>query len=477
MKKILFIGSECMPFAATGGLGDVVGSLGAAIKKKNEEADVRVVLPLYSAVDKYWRSQMTTEIIFTVKLGWRNQYCGILSLQHNGVTYYFVDNEYYFKRDNLYGYGDDGERFAFFSMAAVQMLGEMGYYPDVIHANDWQSAASIVYLETMYKEIPGYDSIKTVFTIHNIEYQGKFPMEIMNDVFGIPWKYAGLLEYEGSLNLVKAAVESADAVTTVSPRYAEEIQTDEYGCSLAPIIKNNAHKLSGILNGIDVEVNNPHTDKVIAKKYMWRSISGKKLNKAALQEELGLPVKDVPVFAIISRLVSHKGMDLVRAVAHAMLFRFDCQIIVLGTGEYEYESFFRLLEDTFPEKARALITYNRDLSRKVYAAADYFVMPSKSEPCGLAQMIASSYGTVPVTRETGGLYDSIKNYSVEKGVTTGNGLTFAEYSSNALYAKIEDAMKLYRDQTEFRKLQQKIMKIDFSWGLSAEKYTELYETL
>lgn len=478
MKKILFIGSECMPFAATGGLGDVVGSIGSAIKTiKEDDADIRVVMPLYSAVGQQWREQMTTEIIFTVRLGWRNQYCGILSLCHNGVTYYFVDNEYYFKRDNLYGYGDDNERFAFFSLAAVQMLGEMGYYPDVIHANDWQSAASIVYLETMYKEIPGYENIKTVFTIHNAEYQGVFPMEIMNDVFGIPWKNAGLLEYNGSLNLVKAAIVAADAVTTVSPKYAEEIQTDEYGCGLAPIIKENAHKLSGIINGIDTDFYDPHTDECIAKKYMWRSISGKKQDKTALQKELGLPVSDVPVFAIISRLVFHKGMDLVRAVAHAMLFRFDCQIVVLGTGEYEYESFFRLLEDTFPEKARALITYNRDLSRRVYAGADFFIMPSKSEPCGLAQMIASRYGTVPVTRETGGLYDTIKNYRTEKGVPQGNGLTFAGYSSEELYGKLEEAVNLYGDQVAFRKLQQKIMRIDFSWSRSAEKYIELYDML
>ena len=477
MKKILYVGSECMPFSATGGLGDVMGSLPEAVKAyMGESYDVRVALPLYGNVGENWRNQMKFEGSFTVELGWRKQYCGILSLEKNGVTYYFIDNEFYFKRDGLYGHYDDGERFAFFSRAVVQMMGELSYYPDVLHANDWQSALSVVYLKCLYDHIPEYSKVSSVFTIHNIEYQGKFSMGNMSDLFSLPWKYAELVEFDGAMNLVKAAIECADKVTTVSPRYAEEIKTSEYGCGLSGILANNAHKLSGIVNGIDEALYDPHTDDCLEKKYMWRSISGKKIDKTAIQRELGLPEKDVPVFAMITRLAHHKGLDLVRGVAH-MLLANDVQLIVLGTGEYEFESFLKWLEEAYPEKMRALITYNRSLSRRVYAASDFFLMPSKSEPCGLAQMIASRYGSVPITRATGGLYDTVKDYRNEKGLVSGNGLTFAEYSTKAFMEKLNMAVSIYREQTEMRRLQQRVMKIDFSWNRSAQEYTDIYENL
>ena len=478
MEKILYIGAECMPFAATGGLGDVMGSLPAALKAtKGDDVDVRVVMPLYSAVSDEWRAQMKTEAIFDVTLGWRSVYCGVLSLERDGVTYYFIDNEYYFKRDNLYGHFDDGERYAYFSMATVQMLGHLGYFPDVIHANDWQSALSIVYLRVIFKNSPGYDKIKTVFTIHNIEYQGKYSMEILNSVFGLPWTEAALMEFNGGMNLMKAAIMCADQVTTVSPRYAEEIQTEEYAHGLENILKMNSYKLTGILNGIDYTYNDPHTDKDIVKKYMWRSVKNKSANKTALQKELGLPESDAPMFAIVSRLVSHKGVDLVTAIAYTMMSMNDAQLVVLGTGDEQFENYFRWLESQFPEKVRALITYDRKLSKRIYAAADFFIMPSKSEPCGLSQMIASRYGTVPITRETGGLYDSIKGFWVDKGELKGNGFTFANYSGIELYDRIVAAMNLYNNADMMRKFRQKIMQIDFSWKVSAEAYVELYNNI
>ncbi|MBQ7836596.1 MAG: glycogen synthase GlgA [Clostridia bacterium] len=478
MKKILYVSSECMPFAATGGLGDVIGSLPEAVREyMGDGSDIRVVLPLYENVSSQWRSQMKEEAVFTVRLGWRNQYCGVLSLEKNGVTYYFVDNEYYFKRAELYGHWDDGERFAFFSMAAVQMLSEINYFPDIIHANDWQSALSVVYYDLFFKELKGYENIKTVFTVHNIEYQGKFCMESLNELFSVPWKYAGLLEWEGSMNLMKAAIVSCDRLTTVSPTYAKEILTPEYGAGLEGILCENSYKLCGILNGIDTELYDPHNDEIIAKKYMWRSISAKKIDKTSLQRELSLPERDVPVFAIITRLVSAKGMDLVRAAAHMMLYKNDVQLVMVGNGEKEYEDFFRWLEEAYPEKVKALVTYDRALSRRVYAASDFFIMPSKSEPCGIAQMIASRYGSVPIVRETGGLSDTIKDYSEDGKVVSGNGLTFSQYSPKALYKQIERAVALYGDQKKIRSLQQRVMKIDFSWAMSAEEYADLYDNL
>ena len=323
----------------------------------------------------------------------------------------------------------------------------------------------------MSEENEKYKNVSTVFTIHNVEYQGKFGMQNLNDLFSLPWKYAELVELDGALNVMKAAIECADKVTTVSPRYAEEIKTEEYGCGLHFMFQKNADKLCGIVNGIDEELYDPHTDENIAKNYMWRSISNKKFDKTALQKELSLPEKNVPVFSMITRLAGHKGIDLVHAVSH-MLLSNDVQLVVLGTGEYEYESFFRWLEEAYPDKMRALITYDRSLSRRVYAASDFFIMP-----CGLAQMIASRYGAVPVTRQTGGLYDTIKDYRNDNGLISGNGLTFSQYSSKALYEKLLLAISLYDDQAELRKLQQRVMKIDFSWKRSAEAYADLYEEM
>ncbi len=477
MKKILFAGAEAMPFAATGGLGDVLGSLPAALAATGE-ADVRVVLPLYSAVSEEVRRTMKEEAIFYVRLAWREQYCGVYSLQKNGVTYYFIDNEYYFKRPALYGFFDDGERYAFYSMAVMELMAKLNFFPDVLHAHDWQAALTVVYLNCLYRQRPGYENIRTVFTIHNIEYQGKYDFAILGDVFALGENEHTLMEHGGCINLMKGAIECADRVSTVSPRYADEIRTSEYAHGLEAALNMHAGKLCGILNGIDYDYYNPKTDKAIASKFTVRTLDGKAANKTALQRETGLPEReDVPMLSVISRLASHKGLDLVAACIYDIVLHHDVQLVVLGKGEAKYERFFTDLQNSFPDKVRALITYDRDLSKRIYAATDIFLMPSKSEPCGLSQMIASRYGAIPVVRETGGLYDSIKPYW-EKGKTIyGNGFTFANYHAGELRERTEAAIALWNDPEKRKKLVTKIMKTDFSWAASAEKYLEMYNSI
>ncbi len=478
MKKILFIGAEAMPFAATGGLGDVLGSLPTAIQNADEDTDVRVVMPLYGAVSQQWRSQMKLEAEYELSLSWRKQYCGIHSLVKDGVTYYFIDNEYYFKRDSLYGSNDDAERFAFFCKAAIDMLGVIGFYPDVIHAHDWQAALSLVYLDRKYRQIKGYENIKTVFTIHNIEYQGRYDFFILEDVFELCFADRSIVEYDGCINLMKGAIVCANKVSTVSPRYAQEIQSYEYAHGLDGILRDNSYKLCGILNGIDYVYYNPEEDPVISKTYSADSIYDKYENKTALQAEVGLPNRlDVPMISIISRLATHKGLDLITDMVYNLMRSEDVQLVILGKGEAGYEAFFRELQNTFPEKVKALITYDRDLSKRIYAATDIFLMPSKSEPCGLSQMIASRYGAIPVTRETGGLYDSIKGYWEEGDEIHGNGFTFANYRSDELAERTEAAIKLWRTSEKRDRLVKRIMCIDFSWKGSALKYLDMYQSL
>ena len=478
MSKILFVGAEVMPFAATGGLGDVMGSLPAAMKAADEGSDVRVVLPLYGAVKDEWRAQMKTEAVFTLRLSWRNQYCGILSLVKDGVTYYFIDNEYYFKRDTLYGHFDDGERYAFFCMVALELIEKVGFYPDVLHAHDWQSALSVVYLNRLYRGRHGYENIRTVFTIHNIEYQGKYDFGILGDVFALGEDSREVMEYDGCINLMKGAIVSADIVSTVSPRYAEEIRTAQYAHGLEYVINENAYKLRGILNGIDYVYYDPATDAVIPKNFTADKTADKIVNKLVLQKALGLPEDgEKPMLAIISRLASHKGLDIVSEMAYGLLQYNDVQLVVLGKGEARFEQFFLDLEKSFPTKARALIEYDRDLSKRIYAACDIFVMPSASEPCGLSQMIASRYGAIPVVRETGGLYDSIKGYWEKDGEILGNGFTFANYSSAELYDRICAAVALWRDGEKRERFVSKIMNTDFSWSVSAKRYLEMYNEI
>ncbi len=478
MKKILFVGAEAMPFAATGGLGDVMGSLPCALAKADESADIRVVIPLYRAVDKKWRDMMKNEVVFEVQLSWRKIYCGVKSLMKDGVTYYFIDNEYYFDREGLYGHYDDGERYAYFCMAVMEMLSHIGFYPDILHAHDWQGALSVVYLNRLFRARAEYERIKTVYTIHNIEYQGKYDFSILSDIFALDGDSRSIMEYDGCINLMKGAIVCADIVSTVSPRYAEEIRTPEYAHRLEYIIGDNAHKLRGILNGIDYIYYDPEKDPSIPHGFSADTLEEKAKNKTALQKELGLPiVSDIPMLAIISRLATHKGLDLVVQMTERLLLGHDVQLVVLGKGDAGYESFFADLEKRFPNKMRALICYDRDLSKRIYAATDIFVMPSKSEPCGLSQMIASRYGAVPVVRETGGLYDSIKGYCECDGELMGNGFTFAGYSADELYDRIAAALSLYHQKEKWQRFSAKVMRTDFSWSASAKQYFEMYQSL
>lgn len=467
-RKILFAASECTPFIATGGLAEVIGSLSKSLAL-DEEYDVRVVLPLYSDIRGDYRQRFTYLGNINVPLGWRNQYCGIFSYEESGVTFYFLDNEYYFRRGGCYGYYDDGERFAFFSRAVMEILGFLQFYPDVLHCHDWQSALAAIYLKTIYCHRREYSLIRAVFTIHNIEYQGKYSLDVLEDLFGISDDYRYLLEFDGCANLMKAAIECSETFTTVSPTYAEEIKRAEYAHGLQGEVERNAFKLRGILNGIDVKSYDPVTDPALFAPYSAENPAGKEVCKAELQKMLGLPVRaDVPVVAMISRLVAHKGLDLVRAAIEELLAD-DVQFVLLGTGDSEYESYFKDLANRYKGKAVSIIAFNGDLSRKIYSGADIFLMPSKSEPCGLSQMIASRYLTVPVVRETGGLYDSIKPYGAG-----GNGFTFAAYNAGDMLYVLREAVSLYKNKPEWQKLMIKAGTTDFSWQRSAEEYKKLY---
>ncbi len=467
-RKILFVASECTPFIATGGLAEVVGSLSKTLAQ-DENYDVRVVLPLYSDIRAEYRSRFKYLFNIYVPLSWRNQYCGVFSYMENGVTFYFLDNEYYFRRSGCYGYYDDGERFAFFSRAVMEILPFIEFYPDVLHCHDWQAALAAIYLKTIYCKRAEYQFIRAVFTIHNIEYQGQYSPDILGDVFGIPDNYRYLLEYGDCINLMKAAIECCEMFSTVSPTYAQEIKNAEYAHGLQDEIRRNEFKLRGILNGIDVKSYNPATDSALFAPFDGNDLGGKTVCKAELQKMLGLPVRaDVPVIAMISRLVSHKGLDLVRASIEELL-QSDVQFVLLGTGEREYEEFFRDVANRYRGKAVAVIAFNGDLSRKIYSGADMFLMPSKSEPCGLSQMIASRYFTVPIVRETGGLYDSIKPYGAG-----GNGFTFAAYNAHDMLYVIREAISLYKDKAEWEKLMLKAGTADFSWQRSAEEYKKMY---
>lgn len=467
-RKILFAASECTPFIATGGLAEVIGSLSKSLAQ-DEEYDVRVVLPLYSDIRGDYRQRFTYLGNINVPLGWRNQYCGIFSYEESGVTFYFLDNEYYFRRGGCYGYYDDGERFAFFSRAVMEILGFLQFYPDVLHCHDWQSALAAIYLKTIYCHRREYSLIRAVFTIHNIEYQGKYSLDVLEDLFGISDDYRYLLEFDGCANLMKAAIECSETFTTVSPTYAEEIKRAEYAHGLQGEVARNAFKLRGILNGIDVKSYDPATDPALFAPYSAENPAGKEVCKAELQKMLGLPVREnVPVVAMISRLVAHKGLDLVRAAIEELLAD-DVQFVLLGTGDSEYESYFKDLANRYKGKAVSIIAFNGDLSRKIYSGADIFLMPSKSEPCGLSQMIASRYLTVPVVRETGGLYDSIKPYGAG-----GNGFTFAAYNAGDMLYVLREAVSLYKNKPEWQKLMIKAGTTDFSWQRSAEEYKKLY---
>ncbi|MBQ8509764.1 MAG: glycogen synthase GlgA [Clostridia bacterium] len=475
MKKILFVGSEALPFAATGGLGDVLGSLPAALKRAEPDTDVRVVLPMYQVVSAKYKAQMTKVAEFTVQLSWRRQYCGVWSYDLDGVTYYFIDNEYYFKRTSLYGSYDDGERYAYFCKAVMDMMPHIGFIPDILHCHDWQSALCVIYLKRKYCYLDEYADMKAVYTIHNIDYQGIYNFDILGDVFCLDSWDRYVVEYDGCINLTKGAIVCCDKLTTVSPGYAKEIQTEYYSSGLYHIIRMYKDKICGIINGIDTDYYNPSKDPSIAVSFDLATIANKAENKLALQRTFGLPESvDTPVIAMVSRLASHKGFDLVRRVADEIL-QGDVQFVLLGTGEAELEDFFSDLAARYPEKCGVKLAFNKELAKQIYASADMFLMPSKSEPCGLAQMIASRYGTVPIVRETGGLADTIKPYNPATG--EGNGVTFVTYNAHDMLDAVRRACFLYEEKADWAKLVENAMTMDFSWDASAKKYLEMYDKL
>ena len=468
--NILFAASEAVPFAASGGLADVVGSLPAAIRNKGHEC--RVVIPLYKSIRPELRAQMTFLTNITVDVSWRKQYCGIFTALWNGMTYYFIDNEYYFGRDGLYGFYDDCERYVFFSRAVLEMLRCIDFAPDIIHANDWQTALISVFYQVFYKYQQGYQNIKNIFTIHNIQYQGSYGREVLNEVMGIPLYHIGILEYDGAINMMKGAIEAADKITTVSPSYAWEILDPYYAHGLDRILVNKQYKLCGILNGIDTELYNPEQDNLIAQKFSAADPSGKKACKEALLSELALQEGDEPVIGIVTRFVSHKGIDLIRYVFEDIL-NLGYKFVILGSGEKIYEDFFSEMGWRYPDRVSVTLGFQPDLAKKIYAGADMFLMPSQSEPCGLAQMISMRYGTAPIVRETGGLRDSVK----DNGNGDGNGFTFRTYNAHDMLNACERAKVCYDDAEAWNALVKRAMTSDFSWNTSADAYIKLYKEL
>ncbi|KNY27167.1 glycogen synthase GlgA [Pseudobacteroides cellulosolvens] len=469
--KILFASSEVVPFAKTGGLADVAGSLPKAIKAMG--TDIRVVMPKYKCIDKKYTDKMELISSFYVNIVWRRQLCGVYKLVKDNVDYYFIENDFYFNRDGLYGYFDQAEQFTFFNRALLEMLPHIGFQPDVVHFNDWQTGIGSLLLESDYKELKYYKDMKSLFTIHNIKYQGIFPKEIMDSVLGLSWEYFHLngLEHNDQVNFMKAGIAYSSIVNTVSKTYADEIKHDFFGEGLNGIINRRAGDVYGILNGIDYDHNNPSTDKRLYVNYSSRSINGKYENKKMLQEELKLPVKDVPMVGIISRLVDQKGFDLIDCVIMEIL-QMDLQLVVLGTGEYKYENMFRWASEVYPEKVSANIKYDDVLAQRIYASSDIFLMPSLFEPCGLSQMFSMRYGTIPLVRETGGLNDTVRPYNEFTG--EGNGFTFANYNAHDMLYTIRRAVEIYQNKPIWEMLVKRVMKEDFRWEKSASEYVELY---
>lgn len=477
IKNIAFVASECQPFFTSGGLGDVIGSLPKKIVKLDKGSyAVTVYLPLYSNISKSYANKLVYVGQTYVRLSWRNQYCGIYKYEEAGVRYYFIDNEYYFKRERFYGYFDDGERFAFFSKAVIDVMLYLNEVPDIIHCHDWQTGLVSVYLRTLYYHYPEFMDVKRVFTIHNIEYQGKYSndSDIIEDVFGIDANDSYLLEYNGCLNIMKGAIECSNIVSTVSPSYAEEIKTSEYAHGLEAEVIRAAEegKVCGILNGIDTTFYNPKHDKALFKQYDKKDFSEKVLNKLELQKMLGLPVsKETPLVAMVSRLVAHKGLDILRK-SFEELIKLDLQLVVLGTGDAYYEGFLKDMEAKYPNQIKVILAFNQDLARKIYASSDLFLMPSTSEPCGLSQMIASRYGSIPMVRQTGGLKDSIKDFTEKDG----NGYSFAGFEPSSLVQMVQRAVLDY-NSLKWNDLVEKVMNVDFSWKNSAKSYVKMYKNL
>ena len=474
--KILYATSEAVPFCKTGGLADVAGSLPPALAEQG--AEIAVVLPLYRRVADKFGADLKFVCYDFVDLGWRHIYCGLFTAEKDGVTWYFIDNEQYFDRADLYGYDDDGERFGFFSRAVVKMLDHMKFWPDVIHCNDWQTALIPIYLADDGVREDRYRSIRTALTIHNIEYQGRYNSMRLGDLFGLDagWAHDGTIMMDGDVNLLKGAILTADAINAVSPSYANELKMPFFAHRLDGIMNQCSYKLSGVLNGIDMVRYNPETDEAITANYSMANMAGKAENKAALQRMMGLHEDpNVPIVAIVSRLVSHKGLDLICEVLRDMMEQ-PLQLVILGKGDQKYEEFFAWAQSQYPGRMAVRLDYNEALSMAIYSGADLFLMPSKSEPCGLSQMIAMRYGTVPIVRETGGLRDSVQPYEAWRDA--GTGFTFANYASADMLYVIRAAVELYHnDPAAFARLRERAMSGDFSWKRSAKDYMRIYASI
>lgn len=475
MSKILMCSSEAAPFAKTGGLGDVLGALPQALAKLGN--DVRVVLPKYGCIPEEYKSKMEFLFFVYVPLGWRRKYCGVFQLEKDGVTYYFLDNEYYFGDVYLYKW-NDLERFAFYDKACLEILPKLDFKPDVIHAHDWQAGMVPVLLNAYYVRDVFYQGIKTMFTIHNLRYQGIYSIDIVSDFFSLEPQFftEDKLEFHGCANLLKGGIVYSDYVTTVSPTYAEEIKTPLGGEKLEGLLSARSNSLFGIINGLDYSVYNPKTDKLIYENYDVKTVkTKKKINKIKLQEKLGLPIDgEKAMIGIVSRLVDQKGFDIITA-AMGELMSMDIQIVVVGTGDAKYEEMFRQTAWYNPTKMSANIMFSNDLAHKVYAASDLFLMPSMFEPCGLSQLIAFAYGTIPIVRETGGLKDTVKPYNKFTG--EGNGFSFYPYNASDMAYTIRMALGYFADKKVWNKLVTNAMKLDFSWKNSAEEYNNLYKNL
>ena len=446
--KVLFAASEAHPFIKTGGLADVIGALPKALK--NARVDVRVILPKYRGIPEKFTSQMEPVTIVDAPVGWRNQYCGIELINYDGIPVYFIDNEYYFGRDGIYGYMDDGERFAFYNRAVLECLPAIDFQPDVIHCHDWHAAVIPMLLEGHYRHDPFYSKMRTVFTIHNLLYQGVFPYEVLDELLGLGSNYFNGVEYYGNVNYMKGGIVYSDYVTTVSPTYAEEIRTSYYGYGLEGLLNSRSDSLSGIVNGIDTKSYNPATDPHVFAKYRT-NLAKKAENKQGLQQELGLPVAaNIPMVAMVTRLVDSKGLDLLTRVLDELLHFDDIQFVLLGTGEESYEHWFREAVERHPDKLSSQILFNDALSRKIYAASDIFLMPSKFEPCGISQLLALRYGSIPVVRETGGLNDTVHAYNEETG--EGNGFTFRSYNAHDMLNSLRRATSLYSKPEHWKKV-------------------------
>ena len=475
--KVLFVASECVPFSKTGGLADVVGALPKEIKKSG--VDVRVITPLYSAIPEKWRSKMEHLLYFYVNLGWRRQYVGIEKLTLNDITYYFVDNEYYFGRSYIYGLGgDEGERFAFFDRAVMEALPKIDFVPDVLHCHDWQTGLIPAMLEIQYRVLRPYQKIKSIFTVHNLQYQGVFPIDQIEELvsLGALAYTPDHLEFYGQCSFMKGGLTFAQKITTVSPTYAEEVKTAYYGERLDGLMRARSQDLLGILNGIDTEEYDPLTDPLIEARFGPESLERKLSNKLALQRELGLQEgADIPLVGMVGRLSSQKGLDLVERVLDGVMAT-GCQLAVLGMGEDRYVDLFNWAQWKYAGRIASRIEMNHTLAHRIYAGADMFLMPSMFEPCGLSQMISMRYGTLPVVRETGGLRDTVLSYNEFSGA--GNGFTFLNYNAHDMLHVLERAVELYKDHPEaWKKLMERAMRGQYGWDQSAHHYVDLYKEL